>query len=109
MRKFEIRNAYFDKLCNTPGLMWLGQNTNHFAPHATVREAIIKAMSRPAEAKPWRDYRPIFIQPKRIDDGRAPFSAQALGLADDGGLRVRTAQGERVLYAGEVSVRGPTP
>jgi BirA family biotin operon repressor/biotin-[acetyl-CoA-carboxylase] ligase len=43
----------------------------------------------------------------RIDDGRAPFAAQALGLADDGGLRVRTAQGERVLYAGEVSVRGP--
>jgi membrane-bound lytic murein transglycosylase B len=28
-------------------------------------------MSRPAEAKPWRDYRPIFIQPKRIDGGRA--------------------------------------
>ncbi len=38
---------------------------------AEIRESIIKAMSRPAEAKPWRDYRPIFIQPKRIDDGRA--------------------------------------
>lgn len=38
---------------------------------AEVRESIIKAMSRPAEAKPWRDYRPIFIQPKRIDGGRA--------------------------------------
>jgi membrane-bound lytic murein transglycosylase B len=38
---------------------------------AQIREPIIKAMSRPAEAKPWRDYRPIFIQPARIDGGRA--------------------------------------
>lgn len=38
---------------------------------AQIRESIIKAMSRPAEAKPWRDYRPIFIQPARIDGGRA--------------------------------------
>jgi aspartate aminotransferase len=44
MRPFEIRNQYFDKLCNTPGLMWLGQNTNHFNPHPSVREAVIKAM-----------------------------------------------------------------
>lgn len=38
---------------------------------AQIREPIIKAMSRPAEAKPWRDYRPIFIQPARIASGRA--------------------------------------
>ena len=43
MRPFEMRNQYFDKLCNTPGLMWLGQNTNHFEPHPCVKEAIIKA------------------------------------------------------------------
>jgi len=46
MRQFEIRNAYFDKLCNTPGLMWLGQNTNHFDPHATVRQAVIDALDK---------------------------------------------------------------
>ena len=28
---------------------------------AQIRDSIITAMSRPAEAKPWRDYRPIFI------------------------------------------------
>ena len=52
---------------------------------AQLREAIIKAMSRPAEAKPWRDYRPIFIQPKRIDDGRAFLAAHrdALQRAED--------------------------
>jgi aspartate/methionine/tyrosine aminotransferase len=44
MKNFEIRNLYFDKLCNTPGLMWLGQNTNHYEPHESVREAVIKAI-----------------------------------------------------------------
>lgn len=44
MRTFEVRNQYFDKLCNTPGLMWLGQNTNHYTPHASVREAVIQAL-----------------------------------------------------------------
>jgi membrane-bound lytic murein transglycosylase B len=42
---------------------------------ASIRDSIINAMSRPAEAKPWADYRPIFIQPKRIDDGRAFLAA----------------------------------
>lgn len=52
---------------------------------AEIRDGIIKAMSRPAEAKPWREYRPIFIQPKRIDGGRA-FLAEhfdALQRAED--------------------------
>jgi len=38
---------------------------------ASIRDSIVAAMSRPAEAKPWADYRPIFIQPKRVDGGRA--------------------------------------
>ena len=31
--------------------------------------------------------------------------AEALGIAPDGGLRVRDAGGERVVHSGEVSVR----
>ncbi|ARP90149.1 aspartate aminotransferase [Bordetella genomosp. 9] len=46
MRGFEERNAYFDRLCNTPGLMWLGQNTNHFDPHPAVVQAIMDAVAR---------------------------------------------------------------
>ncbi|MCM2336507.1 MAG: lytic murein transglycosylase B, partial [Pseudomonas sp.] len=42
---------------------------------AEIRDSIVTAMSRPAEAKPWRDYRPIFITQSRIDQGRA-FLAQ---------------------------------
>lgn len=38
---------------------------------AQIRDSIVAAMSKPAEAKPWRDYRPIFITQARIDGGRA--------------------------------------
>lgn len=38
---------------------------------AQIRDSIVAAMSRPAEAKPWRDYRPIFITQARIDGGQA--------------------------------------
>ena len=47
---------------------------------AQIRDSIIAAMSRPAEAKPWRDYRPIFIQPKRIDGGRAFLASHGAAL-----------------------------
>jgi membrane-bound lytic murein transglycosylase B len=38
---------------------------------AQIRDSTITAMSRPAETKPWRDYRPIFVTQQRIDGGRA--------------------------------------
>ncbi|MGY0797477.1 lytic murein transglycosylase B [Lysobacter sp. A286] len=38
---------------------------------AEIRDSIITAMTRPAEAKPWSGYRPIFITQGRIDQGRA--------------------------------------
>ncbi|ALN59824.1 lytic murein transglycosylase B [Lysobacter enzymogenes] len=38
---------------------------------AQIKDAIVAAMSRPAEGKPWRDYRPIFITQARIDGGKA--------------------------------------
>lgn len=47
---------------------------------ASIRDSIINAMSRPAEAKPWSDYRPIFIQPKRIDGGRAFLAEHRIEL-----------------------------
>ncbi|KAB8314741.1 lytic murein transglycosylase B [Tolypothrix campylonemoides VB511288] len=42
---------------------------------ATLRESIVNAMARPAEAKPWRDYRPIFITDARIRGGREFLAA----------------------------------
>ena len=42
--------------------------------HATLSQArvldkVLKAISRPAEGKPWKDYRKIFMTEKRIADG----------------------------------------
>jgi membrane-bound lytic murein transglycosylase B len=42
---------------------------------AKYQQSIIDAITRPAEAKPWKAYRPIFMTPQRISDGRA-FLAQ---------------------------------
>ncbi|MGB5832462.1 MAG: lytic murein transglycosylase, partial [Thiohalocapsa sp.] len=36
---------------------------------ARYQQRIIDAMNRPYEAKPWRDYRPIFVTPERIKGG----------------------------------------
>ena len=38
---------------------------------ARFQQSIVDAISRPAEAKPWYQYRPIFLNRKRIDGGVA--------------------------------------
>ena len=38
---------------------------------AKKQQSILDAISRPAEGKPWKDYRPIFLTPQRINDGIA--------------------------------------
>ena len=40
-----------------------------FLDNAEYKQSIIDAMTRPAEAKPWHDYRPIFLTQKRIRQG----------------------------------------
>ncbi len=49
---------------------------------AERQQSILDAMSRPAEAKPWRDYRPIFLTRARIDGGVDFWNANAQILAD---------------------------
>ena len=57
---------------------------------AQYQQSIIDAISRPAEAKPWRDYRPIFITQARIDGGRA-FLAEHRDELARGPKRIRRA------------------
>ena len=45
---------------------WLAQ--------ARYQQSIINAISRPAEGKPWKDYRPIFMNATRIDQGRTFYA-----------------------------------
>jgi len=47
---------------------------------AQVRSDIIDAISRPAESKPWYQYRPIFLQSDRIDGGAAFWNEHAKAL-----------------------------
>jgi membrane-bound lytic murein transglycosylase B len=48
---------------------------------ARYQQSIINAITRPAEGKPWKDYRPIFITADRINSGRS-FYAQHKGELD---------------------------
>ena len=47
------------------------QALNKLLDGAKMQQSILDAISRPAESKPWKDYRPIFLTDKRISDGVA--------------------------------------
>jgi membrane-bound lytic murein transglycosylase B len=47
---------------------------------AQYRQSTIDAMTRPAESKPWKLYRPIFVTDQRIRDGRAFLAAHRAEL-----------------------------
>ncbi|MGF1611374.1 MAG: pyridoxal phosphate-dependent aminotransferase [Kiloniellales bacterium] len=46
MRTFEQRNQHFDRLVANPALRWMGQNSNHYAQHPAVRDAMVESISR---------------------------------------------------------------
>ena len=45
MRAYEQRNRHFDRLVNSAGLRWMGQNTNHYPQHPAVRDAMIDCIA----------------------------------------------------------------
>jgi len=51
------------------------QALNALISSAKKQQSILDAISRPAEAKPWSEYRPIFLTDRRIDDGIAFYLA----------------------------------
>lgn len=51
------------------------QALNALLDGAQMQQAILDAISRPAEAKPWKDYRPIFLTEQRVNDGIAFYRA----------------------------------
>ncbi len=53
----------------------------HLLGEAQTRDDILAAIARPAEAKPWRDYRPIFVTDDRIRGGVAFWREHANALA----------------------------
>ncbi len=49
---------------------------------AKKQQSILDAISRPAEGKPWRDYRPIFVNSSRINGGVEFWNTNAAILND---------------------------
>lgn len=49
---------------------------------AQKQQSILDAIARPAEAKPWRDYRPIFLTADRIEGGNAFWQENTVNLAE---------------------------
>jgi membrane-bound lytic murein transglycosylase B len=65
LEKEELFIAQAEKSSGMPAAEirnWLAQ--------ARYQQSIINAITRPAESKPWKDYRPIFLTQTRIDQGR---------------------------------------
>ena len=77
MKPFEVRNAHFDRLVNTPDLRWMGQNTNHAKPHA----AVIEAMERCIRDEEFHVYAP----PAGLEELRQGIVSD-LGLKDHAAL-----------------------
>jgi membrane-bound lytic murein transglycosylase B len=66
---------------------------------AKKQQSILDAISRPAEGKPWKDYRPIFMTGKRIADGAA-FYEQHRALLDRIGKKYGVAPEYLVAIVG---------
>jgi membrane-bound lytic murein transglycosylase B len=72
-------DAFVDYTATTYGVE--PQRIRDALAQAQVKQGILDAMSRPAEAvRPWRDYRPIFLNPARIDGGRAFYAQNRAAL-----------------------------
>ena len=67
---------------------WLAQ--------ARFQQSIINAISRPAEGKPWKDYRPIFLTDTRISQGRT-FYAEHRSEVE--GVAARTGVPAEIIIA----------
>jgi membrane-bound lytic murein transglycosylase B len=59
--------AFIDKMANEHAFD--RQHLKTLFDGVTWRDSILEAIARPAEAKPWFDYRPIFLTESRIEGG----------------------------------------
>lgn len=74
-----VREVLAEAKTKRPGLT--AAHVNRVLDDAVKQQGIIDAMTRPAEAKPWHQYRPIFITPQRISGG-VKFWREHAGLLE---------------------------
>jgi len=73
------RQAFIDRMVNEHG--FAAAELSALLEQAELRQDIIDAISRPAEAKPWWQYRPIFLTDARAEGGVAYWQQHADILA----------------------------
>jgi aspartate aminotransferase len=98
MSNFEERNKFFDAMCSDPDLMWLGQNTNHFTPDPSVRQAVIDAL----DSESYHAYAP----PLGFEELRALIREdmglpEACVMVTDGGVQALFTAIHRLCPAGK--------
>lgn len=75
-----VRAAFVAEVAEASGMP--AAEVDALLSQARYQQGIVNAMDRPAEAKPWRDYRPIFITDQRIRQGRAFLAEHRVALAE---------------------------
>jgi membrane-bound lytic murein transglycosylase B len=65
----EKRGAFIAEATQLSGMS--AAEVNGWLNNAQYQQSIINAITRPAEGKPWKDYRPIFLTNDRINSGRS--------------------------------------
>jgi membrane-bound lytic murein transglycosylase B len=68
----EKRNAFVAEAASLSGLS--PEQVRAWLDQARYQQSIINAITRPAEGKPWKDYRPIFMTADRINSGRSFYA-----------------------------------
>ncbi len=74
----EVDEAFVKETAAESG--WSEQQIRQWLGQAEKQPRILEAISRPAEGKAWKDYRPIFLQPGRIEGGKRFLRDHALAL-----------------------------
>ncbi|MGD8998868.1 MAG: lytic murein transglycosylase B [Granulosicoccaceae bacterium] len=66
---YEASQPFIDRMQSRHGFN--AQQLTGLLGQSRIREDILEAISRPAEKKPWYQYRPIFVTPARVNGGLA--------------------------------------
>ncbi|MGH8551087.1 MAG: lytic murein transglycosylase B [Methylococcales bacterium] len=72
--------AFIDKMAGQHGFS--RENLVELFKNVRIKDAIIRAMSRPAESKPWHVYRSLFISERQIDAGLEFWLSNVASLAE---------------------------
>ena len=90
----EVRAAFLAQVQAQHGIA--PEDAGALLDRARYQQSIIDAITRPAEAKPWKDYRPIFLTTDRIAKGQAFLATHQDALRE---IEAKTGVAAPILVA----------